>query len=208
MEAFMEEIDYTMEELLPIAIKLTEKFTKKESTSVTYERAESLMEAVIYCVNESREGEIADFNKKITAMEAYSAGYDKVVQKAIKANNLYNEIISDFCDYGNLAYKETILEGMPEFFKRYDARFCPQDHLLTLDYPLVHPIQGLSGVDLIYEYLQSIKKEQEYLMEIPYNKVIGILKEYHKNYKDLFINIAETVAIKMEPGNNTSQTPF
>ena len=39
---------YDMEELMPIVARLTEEFTSGESTSVTYERARSLMEAVIY----------------------------------------------------------------------------------------------------------------------------------------------------------------
>lgn len=39
---------YSMEELIPIVAKLTEEFTAKESSSVTYERARQFMEAVIY----------------------------------------------------------------------------------------------------------------------------------------------------------------
>ena len=41
-----------MEELLPIVAKLSEKYTGGDSTSVTYETAQELMEAVLYCVRE------------------------------------------------------------------------------------------------------------------------------------------------------------
>ena len=43
-------MDYTMEELLPVVGKLTEKYTGFSSTSVTYETARQLMEAVLYCL--------------------------------------------------------------------------------------------------------------------------------------------------------------
>lgn len=42
---------------------------------------------------------------------------------------------------------------MPQFFLRYDARFCPQDHILTLDYPTMNRYGKKSGIRLIYEYL-------------------------------------------------------
>ena len=44
--------DYTMEELLPVVAALTAKYTGNESTSVTYEKAEQLMGAVVYCIQE------------------------------------------------------------------------------------------------------------------------------------------------------------
>ena len=43
-------MDYTMEELLPVVGKLTEKYTSLSSTSVTYETAQQLMGAVLYCL--------------------------------------------------------------------------------------------------------------------------------------------------------------
>ena len=43
-------MNYEMEELVPLVGKLEEKYTGHESTSITYEKAEQLMEAVIYCI--------------------------------------------------------------------------------------------------------------------------------------------------------------
>lgn len=44
--------DYDMAELLPVAAWLTDKYTSRESSSVTYETAAVLMEAVCYCIQE------------------------------------------------------------------------------------------------------------------------------------------------------------
>ena len=45
-------MDYKIEQLLPLAAELADRYTSKESTSVTYETAGALMEAVLYCMKE------------------------------------------------------------------------------------------------------------------------------------------------------------
>ena len=46
-------MDYGMSELVPIVGKLAEKYTGHEHTSISYEKAEQLMEAVLYCICET-----------------------------------------------------------------------------------------------------------------------------------------------------------
>ena len=46
-------MDYEMEELIPLVKELCDRYTGKESTSVTYEAAQQLMEAVLYCIHET-----------------------------------------------------------------------------------------------------------------------------------------------------------
>lgn len=158
-------MEYQLEELLPVTAGLAEKFTSKESSSVTYETAQMLMEAVIYCINEcERDGGFAlRSGKGLRAMEAYQIGYEKVVKKAKKAMAVYDRLTADFEDYGCSNYRDTLIIGMPEFFLRYDARFCPQDHILTLDYPAMNSNREDSGVRLIYEYLCHVEAEKRFL---------------------------------------------
>ena len=40
---------------MPIVAELADKYTGKESTSITYEKARQLMEAVLYCIHEYEE---------------------------------------------------------------------------------------------------------------------------------------------------------
>lgn len=126
-------MEYQLEELLPLTARLAEKYTSKESSSVTYETAQMLMEAVLYCVRECRDTSEYTLVSEHTvkAEDAYRIGYDRVVEKTRKAKEIYDKLIKDFCDYGCSNYRETILKGMPAFFIAYDARFRPQDHLLT-----------------------------------------------------------------------------
>ena len=83
-------MDYEMEELVPIVGKLAEKYTSHESTSITYEKAEQLMGAVLYCIHELWEssGNAPSLNEKIPAQRAYEIGAEYVEKKTDSAGIL------------------------------------------------------------------------------------------------------------------------
>ena len=127
-----------IEELLPVVAKLAERYTSKESSSVSYKTAEQLMGAVVYCINEVA-GKSAEYmlqGRRAGAASSYEAGYRIVLEKTGRAKEIYHHIIEGFDDYGCKNYRETIVSGMPAFFTWYDPVFQPQDHILTLDYPV------------------------------------------------------------------------
>ncbi|WP_333647946.1 DUF6179 domain-containing protein [Lacrimispora sp.] len=187
-----------MEELLPLVGELAEKYTGKESTSITYEKARQLMGAVLYCIREyevgleQKEGLISP-DDRVEAKAAYRLGYEKVLEKVKETQALYNHIIGDFNSYGNRCYYDTFAKGLPSFFLYYDPRFTPQDHLLTLDYPVLCPMNSLRGIDAIHVYVKSIGLEQTLLGKFPEEYIFHVLKAYSADYKSLFINIASIV---------------
>ena len=75
--------DYEMQELVPIVAKLAEQYTGFESTSITYEKAEQLMEAVLYCIHEMETAgkNTLSAGEKIPAQQAYELGRKLVEQK-------------------------------------------------------------------------------------------------------------------------------
>jgi hypothetical protein len=200
-----------MEELIPIVAELTEKYTSKDSTSITYETAKQLMNGVIYCINEvyqSEEDEIDlgetkqdEGNKALSKNEdakcLYRYGYQLVIEKVKTAKSIYERIFENFNAFGNRGYYDTIIKGMPAFFMYYDAKFNPMDHILTLDYPILKPIDHLEGIDAIYQYLKYIELEQKFLHGFPEDLVIDLLKRYHSDYENLFINISSIVLRNM-----------
>lgn len=189
---------YSQEELLPLITRLMERYTSKESSSVTYETANMLAEAVVYCIDEWIDaGDTQLTDGKIDLKLFYSKGYEAVIQKVKKAGELYNTMLDDFMDYGCRSYRETILDGMPAFFLRYDAEFNPQDHLLTLDYPTYIPVGGLSGIDRIYEYLLDINLEKKFLAQFPEENIQGLLQQYQQRYQvPYFDNLCELLILQ------------
>ena len=190
-------MDYEMEELVPIVGKLAEKYTSHESTSITYEKAEQLMGAVLYCIHELWEssGNAPSLNKKLSAQRAYEMGAAYVRDKTGKALDLYNRILPEFCHYENKCLYDTFVKGIPEFFKWYDVQFEPQNTILTLDYPLLKDISEYTGIDKIFEFIKAIGLEQKFLKLFPAGYVINVLSKDNGNWKESMDNICEIVFI-------------
>lgn len=190
-------MDYEMEELVPIVGKLAEKYTSHESTSITYEKAEQLMGAVLYCIYELWEssGNAPSLNKKLSAQRAYEMGAAYVRDKTGKALDLYNRILPEFCHYENKCLYDTFVKGIPEFFKWYDVQFEPQNTILTLDYPLLKDISEYTGIDKIFEFIKAIGLEQKFLKLFPAGYVINILSKDNRNWQESMDNICEIVFI-------------
>ena len=188
-------MDYEMEELVPIVGKLAEKYTSHESTSITYEKAEQLMGAVLYCIHELWEssGNAPSLNKKLSAQRAYEMGAAYVREKTGKALDLYNRILPEFCHYENKCLYDTFVKGIPEFFKWYDIQFEPQNTILTLDYPLLKDISEYTGIDKIFEFIKSIGLKQKFLKLFPAGYVINILSKDNRNWQESMDNICEIV---------------
>lgn len=192
---------YGPEDLLSVTAKLTGQFTSNESSSVSYERARSLMEAVIYCIRHfyenGRENEVAGPDV-IPAEEAYKHGYRAVFEKVKKANEKYNELLSFFCAYGNRNYSDTVEKGLRCFFLYYDIKFSPMENIITMDYPVFGMNLELSGIDLIEQYIDRIYEEQLYLQKFQKDYIVEQLRLFHPNYEKEYFNLKEILEIQLE----------
>ncbi len=188
-------MNYEMEELLPIVGRLAERYTGIDSTSISYEKAEQFMGAVLYCIHE---GEMEEENavavvQGISARQAYENGKINVERKVKAALELYHKILPDFCAYENPYLSDTFLEGLPQFFQRYDMEFEPQDTILTLDYPILEDLSKYTGIDKIYDYVVCIGLEQDFLRIFPESYVRKVLRQYYTEKLDMVDNICEVL---------------
>lgn len=194
-----EQLMYSMEELIPIVSRLTERYTSNDSSSVTYETAQMLMEAVVYCIREASGGgnEVVLANELADPQVMYQAGYEKVLEKTKQALQRFNYLNQIFCDYGNTFLRETLAD-MGVFFSKYDPRFAPQDHIVFFDYPIRIAQDDLCGIDYVEQYLAHLGAEQLYLKEYPREQIEQILSEYDRGYRDIPINLCEIVKEAMK----------
>lgn len=200
---------YTMEEMVPIVGRLAEKYCAGESSSVTYEKAEQLMGAVLYCIREAENagtdmtgpavqgaGEdvtcVSD-TLEMSAKQAYERGVKLVKQKTEYGLALYNRLMTNFAWYDSMCLHDTMVKGIPEFFKWYDCLLEPQNTILTLDYPVLRDLSGLAGIDRIYAFLECIRLEQKFLGKLPHEYVRAALSEYNGGYAEMIENICEIV---------------
>ena len=171
-------------ELVPIVAELARRYTANESTSLSYEKAQQLMEAVLYCIRETEQSGDCDLvlGKRILARNAYEQGYACVERKVHKALHSYHEILPKFVYYGNRCLYDTFIKGLPEFFKWYDVRFNPQAY---------------SGIDRISAYIDCIRVEQVFLTSFPELYVMEVLSRYDSGYRTMIDNLCEIVFISM-----------
>lgn len=184
-------MQYEPEDLLPVVGKLAKKYTSAESSSIPYEVASMLMEAVIYCINEFEQtNEMSNLpvGEQLLVEQVYQEGYQSVINKVKLAKDIYHNIIKDFEDYGCHNYKDTIVKGMSGFFVRYDAQFNPQNHILTLDYPTLTMSFEKCGIDIIYDYLTAIEIEKHVLDLFDTQAIISLLKRIQPDYKSIYLD--------------------
>lgn len=204
-------MDYSVEELLPLVAELTDKFTSRESTSVTYERAAALLEAVLYCTRlgetagreafagqpAKTENDTLQILQKPTARQAYQAGCDRLKQLVWAGKEQYKQLMLLFRDYGNENLRDTVTKALPGFYTHYDLRFAPQETIITMDYPTLG-IQNAekqnagtqeTGILAVLRYQQEILWEQEFLHVFSEEYVKAVLKSYQADYRIHFFNL-------------------
>lgn len=197
-----------MQELLPIVIRLSKKYTKNESTSISYENAQRIMEGIAYCMKEYEgEGEnkiVSD----ISIEKQYQIGFELVQDKVKASLQLYNDISYYFNAYEVRCLYDTVQKGMPEFFKWYDSTFFPQDTILTLDYPILKDIHEFSGIDAIYEYLKAIQCEQLFFQKLDQKYIIAVLEITNSDYQLMIDNVCHIVLLNMIGHFGTGTNPY
>lgn len=203
-------MDYKMEELLPIVSRLVDQYTSFESTSVTYEKAEQLMGAVLYCIHETEHLSGCNALKtieKVEARQAYQTGVGLVESKVQTALQCYNEMLPNFQCYGNHCLQDTFVKAIPEFFQWYDIKFDPQNTIITLDYPVLEDLTQYSGIDKIDAFIRCVGLEQEFLSMFPEVYVIHALQRYNPMHQDLIENLCEIVLMSAA-GHLLAKKPF
>lgn len=187
-------MDYQMEELLPIVSELAQKYAGYESTSITYEKAQLLMEAVLFCLNEYNSSATDSLvQRDISVKEQYSIGAKLLFEKVENIRKIFNEISFQFEDFGVKCLYDTVQKGIPQFLKWYDIKFCPQNTILNLDYPLLIDCSFLTGADAVYKYIRAIQTEQIFLRKFDKNYVMLVLEKYNSEYSDMIENICSIV---------------
>lgn len=187
-------MDYEMDELLPIVSELAQKYTGYESTSITYEKAQSLMGAVLYCLEEYRNSCANSLvDKNVTVKEKYHIGANLILEKVNSIREIFNAVSIQFDNFGVKCLYDTVQKGIPQFLKWYDIKFCPQDTILTLDYPLLIDCSSLTGADAVYKYIQAIQVEQTFLSLFDRNYVRSVLTNYNSDYRNMSENICGIV---------------
>lgn len=133
----------------------------------------------------------------LSAEAAYEVGHALVHTKTRQTLARMNTLLKQFDAYDNRCLYDTVVKGLPQFFKHYDTRYAPQRTWLTLDYPVIGADVGLCGIARIADFIAGVEAEQQLLHWLPRESVLAILAREGKDAASRVENICEPVLMTM-----------
>ena len=181
-------------ELLSMKIQ---QYTRGESSSIKVEKAQSIMQSILYTIEMSINKAPEENALLVMESRPLSQLYDeglKIIENKLSGARILLEkarlirVITD-----NVAYNDTLDQGLESFFTDYDMDFSAHETSASIDYPISRDNFDLTGVEYIYNYLQCLVMENEFCSNFSKKEISRLLSGLHQNSCDLLINIFNLV---------------
>lgn len=189
-------------QIILILKELIIRYTKGESTSVTVETAEKILNSICYSMD-AYALSINSFNECIAVIkeksvkEIYEKGVEIVAACVKKTKLLYSEVLQNKLDIPLIAYNDTLNDGIVDFFDKYEVVFNAHDTMASIDYPLLFDDMNIRGVFYVKQYLEKVNLENQFCKLFRKEDIIEVLNSYGKIYRieytEALINIFEIV---------------
>ncbi len=148
--------------LLRLLAMRTERYTMGESSSVTVETAQALLESIRYTLAlgcEAQGSTLAALPSDAPLPELLAVGLAEAERRVKKGQGLLTRAKGLLSTIDDAALQETLAE-IGQFFRRYDLWFFAHDIPCAIDYILDTPIsEHLQGIDYVNAYLQALITE-------------------------------------------------
>jgi len=195
------EIEHIQIQSIQLLAKETDHYTNGESSSVKVETAQSLLQSIIYCIGIYLKSLpdidlCIDILKQKTLLELFKQGKNLIRIQFGCAKQLLTSIQKDSIVTDNIAYNDTVSDGLMLFFSKYDIDFGSHEIPASIDYPLSNDMNfsmALVGIEYIYSYLQILSLENKFCKHFAAEDIDQLLRGYDDHYQDLLINIFELV---------------
>jgi hypothetical protein len=181
---------------LMLTAKLAQRLTFGASSSIKEETAQSLLESVFYCVGRRLKametGDALKSLKQNSVESIWSEGRELTKRDVAKARSLYESLRETALETENIAYNDTLGEGIASFFRLYDIDFAAHEIPGMIDYFLCIELPELSGAEYMLAYLERLGVENGFCAY--YGRDVETLLRSHSEYwRELNVNIFELV---------------
>lgn len=160
------------------------RYTKGESTSVTVETSENLLNSILYAIDfymlkmDSLEAAIIELEEK-SIRQIYENGIELIRVCTVDTKKLYGKIKRNKLRIELEPYNTTI-EEISCFFEEYNIVFGAHNGMGSIDYPLVFDDMTVRGVSYIKNYLEHLEIETEFCRLFSEKEINKILVGYEK----------------------------
>lgn len=187
--------------------RMIAKYNRGSGSSIRTERAENILQSMLYCVSVYLEGvpDAAAEVRSTTGAELFRRGLAAVKNLVQESGRLYREVLDTRIPTDLAVYNGTLDLGVPAFLQSYDPEFDAHEAAalgLTFDYPLQKPVEALSGVLYLRAYLEEMKRENEFCAQYRKNYIRSVLllhgQKHHLDYREMIVNIPELLLAAQE----------
>jgi len=194
--------DSELENIQMQGIKLlarqTERYTGGDSSSVRVETAQCILQSVLFSIGvylkSLPETDMGLQQIKQTPLAELLQHGRKLIEKKVNiSRHILHLIQSDHISNDNIAYNDTIENGLPGFFSTYDVDYAAHETTGSIDYPLNIDKMELVGIEYIYNYLQTLYWENKFCKKFSAHDIECVMRGYDEQYEDLLVNIFRIV---------------
>jgi len=176
-------------QLMTLLAKQIEKFNRGQSSSIQRQKAEALMASIYYTLGAYfRSLDDIDESIEILAKEKLEEIFDKgqqiLCEKVEFCKTLYEKVKETKIATANIAYNDTIGEGIALFFKEEDEAFKAHETAGDIDYPLCIDKMEEIGVLYMTDYLSKLLIENQVCKYFDKEGEIDrLIYGYHEGYE-------------------------
>lgn len=175
----------------------TRKFTLDDSSTLSEEQAERLLESIDHCIDvrvrqEADSRQAMDLLLRTPLRALHAAGQELLQEKIGEAERLLARARVLLPPALTQAYRDT-LDGLGLFFKEHDRYLFTHEMPCSVDYPLFRPAPELPGVEGFCAYVSGLLMEARLLRCYPASEVEPLYRTFGADWQMLWINLYEPV---------------
>ncbi len=170
------------------------KYNGIDSTSMTVEKAQEILESMLYTISVAAENGAAKeeiLNGHLSLLLDRGRELLKEKQKAVKVE--WKLLCRELPRIPNVYFLST-MENLGLFFDSYDIYFAAHHTSESIDYwPLCPVPETIKGISYIEEYIRRIQIENDFLNCFEREDVISLCEKYVPDYREALFNLCEPV---------------
>ena len=164
-------------------------FTGGQSSSLSVETVEALLSSICFSLScfANKYGQNALL--EIPPEKALEGARDILKKRIQLCKTLYLTLLRLPFQPDNVSYRDTV-NGMENFFKKYDYYFFADQIPCDIDYQLCLPVsENLWGVDFLTEYIKRLICEGRFCGAFQRYEITALLANFGSRNDELLINV-------------------
>ena len=164
-------------------------FTGGQSSSLSVETVEALLSSICFSLScfANKYGQNALL--KIPPEKALEGARDILKKRIQLCKTLYLTLLRLPFQPNNVSYRDTV-NGMENFFKKYDYYFFADQIPCDIDYQLCLPVsESLWGVEFLTEYIKRLICEGRFCGAFQRYEITALLANFGSRNHELLINV-------------------